>query len=216
MTAPSKEQLIERLTTARGSQSWSDLHRQFMPVLSTGTIDALLAHIQQSSQHESEKGWFVSADRLNDIQMKSIQRQIARCKQAHFVNLKIRINGDWEEGEEADWIKHLLPVLRPRLPESEGAGPELEKLQEIADAVRNLGHGRDVDGIEEVIAALARLTAHPVPTEPRVEVSEDETPRGVLLDVIESLRHDRDAWEREAKALASRLQQEKPADEVGK
>lgn len=51
--------------------------------------------------------WSLSKERINDLQQDSIVQLVKRCKQAHFVNVKVRINGQWEE-YEADWIKDLV------------------------------------------------------------------------------------------------------------
>lgn len=48
----------------------------------------------------------ITIDKINDLQVESIKRTIKRCKQAHFTNVHIRVNGEWEI-EEADWIKHM-------------------------------------------------------------------------------------------------------------
>lgn len=58
--------------------------------------------------------WVLADANINDLQAASIDRLIARCAQAHFVNiqLQIRINGGWET-VEADWIKHMKRVTDP-------------------------------------------------------------------------------------------------------
>jgi hypothetical protein len=48
----------------------------------------------------------VSITGINDIQARSIVEQIKRCKLAHYTNLKVRINGQFEE-READWVKNM-------------------------------------------------------------------------------------------------------------
>ena len=48
----------------------------------------------------------VNIDKINDLQVDSIKSLIERCKQAHFADVHIRINGKWEV-HEADWIKHM-------------------------------------------------------------------------------------------------------------
>lgn len=59
------------------------------------------------------RGWTLDAARINRLQDESIERLVKRCKQAHFVNVQVRINGEWEEFE-ADWIKHLVPADNAR------------------------------------------------------------------------------------------------------
>ena len=48
----------------------------------------------------------VTIDKINDLQVADIKETIKRCKQAHFTNIHIRVNGKWEV-MEADWIKHM-------------------------------------------------------------------------------------------------------------
>lgn len=55
------------------------------------------------------KGWFLPRDKVSDTMAEAINRIIQRGKQAHFINLEIRINGT-NEYEEADWVKHLVPI----------------------------------------------------------------------------------------------------------
>lgn len=53
--------------------------------------------------------WILRGQHINELQQASIARVVKRCKQAHFTNLDIRINGK-NEAEEADWVKWLEPV----------------------------------------------------------------------------------------------------------
>lgn len=52
------------------------------------------------------EGWFLSRSSVNEPQTESIGKLIKRAKHAHFVDVRVRINGQWEE-YQADWIKHL-------------------------------------------------------------------------------------------------------------
>lgn len=58
--------------------------------------------------------WQLTDERINDIQVDSIDRLIARAKNAHFVDVRVRINGK-DELFQADWLKHLQRIRR-RLP----------------------------------------------------------------------------------------------------
>lgn len=53
--------------------------------------------------------WELPAGKINELQQADIERLVAVCKQAHFINVRVRINGEWRE-IEADWIKHLVKV----------------------------------------------------------------------------------------------------------
>lgn len=58
--------------------------------------------------------WVLTDSPINELQAADIDRVIARCKQAHWVNiqLEVRINGGFET-LQADWIKHLKRVTDP-------------------------------------------------------------------------------------------------------
>jgi hypothetical protein len=53
--------------------------------------------------------WKLTDEKINELQVDSINRLIQRCKAAHFVNVQVRINGRFEIFE-ADWLKHLTPI----------------------------------------------------------------------------------------------------------
>jgi len=62
--------------------------------------------------------WILPGDKVNQPQAETIERTIRLAKHAHYVNVRIRVNGEWQE-LEADWIKHLrLPVPQPASPAS--------------------------------------------------------------------------------------------------
>lgn len=58
--------------------------------------------------------WSLDAAKINSLQQDSIVELVRRCKRAHFTNVQVRINGQWET-YEADWIKHLMVRPRPML-----------------------------------------------------------------------------------------------------
>lgn len=67
--------------------------------------------------------WRLPSVKINELQQADIVRIVALCKQAHFVNVRVRINGEWREFE-ADWIKHLKPDPVWDHAEPERAAPE--------------------------------------------------------------------------------------------
>jgi len=67
------------------------------------------------------KQWTLTDEKINDLQVATIERLIPRCKAAHFVNVRVRINGQWEE-YEADWLKHLTSTTEPQSAEHSNAG----------------------------------------------------------------------------------------------
>lgn len=56
--------------------------------------------------------WCLTDQKINDLQVATIDRLIARCGAAHHVDLHVRINGQ-DEHYEADWLKHLKRVVDP-------------------------------------------------------------------------------------------------------
>lgn len=48
----------------------------------------------------------IDADTLNEPMRDGLERVIREAKQAHYTNVRIRINGEWRE-YEADWIKYI-------------------------------------------------------------------------------------------------------------
>jgi hypothetical protein len=51
--------------------------------------------------------WRLPKENINDMQQRRIEQAVRQCKRAHFVNLRILIDGTWEEFE-ADWLKYLV------------------------------------------------------------------------------------------------------------
>lgn len=49
-------------------------------------------------------------DAINDLQVDSMRRVIARARQAHMTDIDMRINGK-NERSEADWLKHFREVM---------------------------------------------------------------------------------------------------------
>ncbi len=59
---------------------------------------------------------------INEIQVASMHKLIRRAKQAHFTDVRLRINGEYEF-HEADWLKHFVELSLPRVrvhPKSDG------------------------------------------------------------------------------------------------
>lgn len=56
--------------------------------------------------------WSLTSERINDLQIVSIDRVIARAKQAHHLDICVRINGK-NEWHQADWIKHIVRQPSP-------------------------------------------------------------------------------------------------------
>ena len=75
--------------------------------------DAIIALKQALEQPEPEPvAWLITDEKINSIQVDSIQRLIDRAKHAHMTDIKLRINGQ-DEWHQADWLKHLTRTTPP-------------------------------------------------------------------------------------------------------
>jgi hypothetical protein len=61
---------------------------------------------------DQQNVWALTDASINSLQVESIDRLIQRAKAAHFTNIHVRINGEWEI-HEGDWLKHLKRVVEP-------------------------------------------------------------------------------------------------------
>lgn len=68
--------------------------------------------------------WLLTDNNINDLQVATVQRLIDRAKQAHYVDLVIRINGK-DEHYQADWLKHLVRHAVPACTRRTGLNGEL-------------------------------------------------------------------------------------------
>ena len=70
-------------------------------------LEAGAALKQALEQPEPEPvAWLITDEKINSIQVDSIQRLIDRAKHAHMTDIKLRINGQ-DEWYQADWLKHM-------------------------------------------------------------------------------------------------------------
>lgn len=53
-----------------------------------------------------ETNWKISADHINKFQQSSIMTLVKLAKAAHYVDVVVRINGEYRV-IQADWLKHL-------------------------------------------------------------------------------------------------------------
>ena len=75
-------------------------------------LETILAELGRGADGDVD-GWYLPKSPLNDLQIASVEEQIKRCKLAHFTDIDIRINGKFER-MQADWIKHMQPILRTK------------------------------------------------------------------------------------------------------
>ncbi len=89
--------------------------------------------------------WCLNPERINDLQQDSIAALVKRCGRAHFVDVRVRINGQWES-YQADWIKHLRPTKRPLRSFMSALGRRAARLKAT---LRSLRRSQDASGAAE-------------------------------------------------------------------
>jgi hypothetical protein len=57
--------------------------------------------------------WLITDEKINSLQVDSIQRLVDRARHAHMTDIKLRINGQ-DEWHQADWLKHLTRTTPPQ------------------------------------------------------------------------------------------------------
>ena len=70
--------------------------------------------MQAPPQPEQEPvAWLITDEKINSLQVDSIQRLVDRARHAHMTDIKLRINGQ-DEWHQADWLKHLTRTTPPQ------------------------------------------------------------------------------------------------------
>ena len=67
----------------------------------------------QPAQQQEPVAWLITDEKINSLQVDSIQRLIDRARHAHITDIKLRINGQ-DEWYQADWLKHLIRATPPQ------------------------------------------------------------------------------------------------------
>ena len=68
---------------------------------------AITAIKEALAQPEQEPvAWLIADEKINSLQLNSIQRLVDRARHAHMTDIKLRISGQ-DEFHQADWLKHL-------------------------------------------------------------------------------------------------------------
>ena len=75
------------------------------------TITAIKEALAQPEQEPV--AWLITDEKINSLQVDSIQRLIDRARHAHMTDIKLRINGQ-DEWFQADWLKHLTRTTPPQ------------------------------------------------------------------------------------------------------
>lgn len=75
---------------------------------------AITAIYEALAQPEQKPvAWLITDEKINSLQVDSIQRLIDRARHAHMTDIKLRINGQ-DEWFQADWLKHLTRTTPPQ------------------------------------------------------------------------------------------------------
>ncbi len=78
------------------------------------TLEAITAIKEALAQPEQEPvAWLITDEKINSLQVDSIQRLVDRARHAHMTDIKLRINGQ-DEWHQADWLKHLTRTTPPQ------------------------------------------------------------------------------------------------------
>ena len=80
-----------------------------------GRYDKAITAIKEALAQPEQKpvAWLITDEKINSLQVGSIQRLIDRARHAHMTDIKLRINGQ-DEWYEADWLKHLTRTTPPQ------------------------------------------------------------------------------------------------------
>jgi hypothetical protein len=97
---------------------------------------AITAIKEALAQPEQEPvAWLITDEKINSLQVDSIQRLVDRARHAHMTDIKLRINGQ-DEWHQADWLKHLT---RTTPPQRTWQGLTDEDISEIVRGTHNTG-----------------------------------------------------------------------------
>ena len=78
-----------------------------------GTAEAIAVIEKALAQEQVPVAWLITDEKINSLQVDSIQRLIDRARHAHMTDIKLRINGQ-DEWYQADWLKHLIRATPPQ------------------------------------------------------------------------------------------------------
>ena len=77
-------------------------------------LEVITAIKEALAQPEQEPvAWLITDEKINSLQVDSIQRLVDRARHAHMTDIKLRINGQ-DEWHQADWLKHLTRTTPPQ------------------------------------------------------------------------------------------------------
>jgi hypothetical protein len=103
------------------------------------------------AQTQEPVAWLITDEKINSLQVDSIQRLIDRARHAHMADIKLRINGQ-DEWHQADWLKHLTRTTPPQSEQEPVAinwGAVHEKLELVW--YRELSADEGLDEIQDLV-----------------------------------------------------------------
>jgi hypothetical protein len=95
-----------------GEITYLDKLERFAALVATNDTSQERVDKTSESVHEPV-AWLITDEKINSIQVDSIQRLIDRARHAHMTDIKLRINGQ-DEWYQADWLKHLTRTTPPQ------------------------------------------------------------------------------------------------------
>jgi hypothetical protein len=93
------------------------------------------------AQEQEPVAWLITDEKINSLQVDSIQRLVDRARHAHMTDIKLRINGQ-DEWHQADWLKHLT---RTTPPQRTWVGLTDEEIQECYSEAYKIVQGRQLE-----------------------------------------------------------------------
>ena len=115
--------------------------------------DCKLAQPAVTESHKQEPvAWLIIDEKINSLQVDSIQRLIDRARHAHMTDIKLRINGQ-DEWYQADWLKHLTRTTPPQRTWVGLTDEEIQKVVHDIGTIGDLSHD-EFDICHAVIAKL--------------------------------------------------------------
>jgi hypothetical protein len=103
------QDIREALKLALEALEYWDVHGK----LHQPTEEAITAIKEALAQEQEPVAWLITDEKINSLQVDSIQRLVDRARHAHMTDIKLRINGQ-DEWHQADWLKHLTRTTSPQ------------------------------------------------------------------------------------------------------
>lgn len=92
--------------------------------------------------------WILTDEKINDLQVTTVETLVRRAKAAHYCNVYLRINGK-DELYEADWIKHMRLAKDPQSPAQARAMEDCARYKDALQEIALAGMGGSPEMSEE-------------------------------------------------------------------